>query len=108
MAYSFFVDNYKVEYIRKSDHPVVYLDLDTICVDSFDNFFIAESVSLGSVYPIYPTWRVLENKKSYQNRNDLAVVTNIKHMSYNLSPILKDIDLSRPIINYYGFIMNED
>ena len=28
-------------------------------------------------------------------------------MAYNLSFILKNIDLSKSIINYYGYIMNE-
>ena len=83
------------------------MDLDTICIAHFDNYFISESFVRGYVQSLFPTWRETETKQSYQNRNDIAVVTNIKNMAFRLSSILKDIDLSKPIIHYNGMIMNE-
>ena len=107
MSYKSWADDYRVHYVREAQHPIVYLDLDTICIAHFDNYFISESFVRGYVQSLFPTWRETETKQSYQNRNDIAVVTNIKNMAFRLSSILKDIDLSKPIIHYNGMIMNE-
>ena len=107
LSYSSFVDDYKRTYVKFSENPVVYLDLDTICISPFDDFFIPESMSQGTVTALCPCWRRTETKKPYQRSGDWSIVTNIKLMAYNLSFILKNIDLSKSIINYYGYIMNE-
>lgn len=107
MSYDCLSINYRIQYVKEANHPIVYLDLDTVCIDQFDNYFVSESFAQGFVQNLFPTWRETETKQSYQNCNDVAVATNIKNMSFRLSSILKDIDLSKPIIHYNGMIMNE-